>query len=52
MAADARWSEAAISAFHSGECVFKAFGGGGFVGLAGGFVEAELDDGDVGVRRG
>ncbi len=25
---------AAISAFHSGECWLKAFGGGGFVGLA------------------
>ena len=28
---------------------FEAFGGGGFVGLAGGLVEAELDDRDVGV---
>ena len=40
---------AAISAFHSGECGLKAFGGGGFVGLAAGFVEAEFDDRDVGV---
>ena len=38
----------AISAFHSGVRL-KAFVGGGFVGFAGGFVEAELDDRDVGV---
>ena len=31
--------------------LLKAFGGGGFVGLAAGFVEAEFDDRDVGVAQ-
>ena len=32
-----------------GRVLLEALGGGGFVGLAGGLVEAEFDDRDVGV---
>ena len=42
---------AAISAFHSGVSSVEALCGGGFVGLAGGLVEAEFDDRDVGVAQ-